>query len=378
MESKNSKNSMAKMLEFESILKKNIDSYKKKSLKLNLNAINISHYKNNSLLFNKKKLLKKKIDHFKIKNKYPINFNTEFLKIKLKNKNKILSFKNSKDNNSSFYKYIYNNTESNNNLKNYTKNSSSFRSFNKVNTSSRPYSFSKLEKSILLHTSKEKNNNIMKINYINNYYLYKKEKPSLFIKMPPTNYSLYKKELNKTDIELIDKVDLKMFENNKLKRDIRMSLLQDINPEEKNYKLYLKYLKNIPNHVNFYEEIYIVPHIKNNFSFYKSVNNFEILKHKLCDKNFLHKKILFSMNRIRIIRELLVKQKEMERKKMLEEISEKPILKWKNFGETELSLYEQQFEKYELQDSFEKCTNYQIICFADKKLRNVIFSNKFH
>lgn len=203
MESKNSKNSMDKMLEFESILKKNIDSYKKKSLKLNLNAINISHYKNNALLFNKKKLLKKKIDHLKIKNIYPINFNTEFLKIKLKNKNKIFSYKNTKDNNSSFYKYIYNNTESNNNLKNYTKNSSSFRSFNKINTSSRPYSFSKLEKSKLLHISKEKNNNIMKINYINNYCINKKERPSLFIKMPPTNYSLYKKELKKTDLELI-------------------------------------------------------------------------------------------------------------------------------------------------------------------------------
>ena len=80
------------------------------------------------------------------------------------------------------------------------------------------------------------------------------------------------------------------------------------------------------------------------------------------------------MNRIIILRQLIKEEKEKERKQMLEEIQQKPILKWKNYGETKLSLYEKQFEKYELQDSFEKCMNHQIISFADKKLRNLIFS----
>ena len=173
---------------------------------------------------------------------------------------------------------------------------------------------------------------------------------------------------------MVDKVDNKMLENEKLIKKIRISLLQDINPEENNYKLYLNYLKSIPNFFNFHQDIYMTPHIKNNFSFCQNVNNFDILVRKLCNKNILHKKVVLSMNRIRIIRELLIKEKENERKQMIEEIQQRPILKWKNHGETKLNQYEKKFGKYELQDFFEKCTNNQIIRFADKKLRNIIYS----
>ena len=92
----------------------------------------------------------------------------------------------------------------------------------------------------------------------------------------------------------------------------------------------------------------MIPHIKNNFSFCQNVNNFDILVRKLCNKNILHKKVVLSMNRIRIIRELLIKEKENERKQMIEEIQQRPILIWKNHGETKVNQYEKKFGKYEL------------------------------
>ena len=180
----------------------------------------------------------------------------------------------------------------------------------------------------------------------------------------------------KNDSELYDEIDNKMFENEKLKKRIRISLLQDINPEEKNYKLFLDFLKPMTNYYNCFADIYIVPHIKNKLAFNKSINDSEELFSKLCNKNMLHKKTVLSMNRINIIREL-IKKKEKERKKMLEEMNKKPILKWKNYEELLLSQYEKKFEKFELEDYFVKCTDYQIISFADKKLKDYIFNNIF-
>jgi len=371
------------MKDVKSILDKRIHSYKKKSLKLNLNSLNFSNFKDK----NKSKILKEKIKKIKLENIKTYDYNKkpniEFIKIKLKNKTKIFSYGNNIEKNNYFYKYIYNNPESNNNLQKYTNNSKSFQNFIKLNKTFYSYSQNKIEKSILLQTPRGKRNELLSLSNIkiNKNFTYKKENLKPFIKLPPVKlHTLSNLTIinNKNDSEIYDQVDNKMFENEKLKKRIRLSLLEDINPEEKNYKLYLDYLKPITHRYNYFEDIYIIPHFKNNFAFNKSVNDFNELYSKLCDKNFLHKKIVLSMNRIRIIRELIIKQKEKERKKMIEEIKKKPILKWKHYGELLLSEYEKQFEKYELEDSFEKCTNNQIISFANKKMKKLIFSNKFN
>ena len=372
MKSENGKDILLSKTEIKYILNKKFINSKVNALKLNIKAFNISNYKKN-LLFKGKNKSNSEIDFFQNIN-YQNSLKNEFVKIKLKNEIKINSYKNIREKNNTSYKFIYNNTDSSNNLKKYTNNSPSFQNFNELlKNSSHNYSVNKIEKSILLKTPIQKNK-YLNLNGFNSFK--NKENKNPFIILPPIKFHLLT-DLYKTDLELLDKVDNKMLENEKLIKKIRISLLQDINPEENNYKLYLNYLKPITNYFNYHQDIYMIPHIKNNFSFCQNINNFDILSKKLCNKNILHKKVVLSMNRIRIIRELLIKEKENERKQIIEEIQQKPILKWKNYGETKLKKYEKKFAKYELQDSFEKCTNNQIIRFADKKLRNIIYSKKY-
>ena len=66
----------------------------------------------------------------------------------------------------------------------------------------------------------------------------------------------------------------------------------------------------------------------------------------------------------------------MEKKQMKEEIKENSILRWNYIEEQKLNQYEQLYEKFELQDYFEKCTNNQIIRFSNKKLKNLVFTSK--
>ena len=378
--------------------KKNFNKYK--LLKLNLKSIDNSKY--NSIF---KKDFNSQNHNKIIKPKNVLsNTNTEFFKIKLKDKAKIFSYnlkslKDIKRNES--YKYIYNSPEANKNLKRYTKNSNSFRLFNESESIYNSYSIKqlkKIEKPILLQTpimkgvnpvftlnKYNKNVNEMFYNneYNNNYnynYVYKKENnPKVFIKIPPININEIFDKPNKNDIELKDDIDYKMFDNSKLRKTIRESLLQDINHEKKNNKLYLDFLKPLNHYVDYFQDIYLIPHIKNNFAFSKPTKDFEILCNKLCNKNFLHKTVVMTMNRIKIIKELKVKQKEIEEKEMMEELQSKTTMKWNNdIGENKLSYYEGLFERYELQDSFDKVTNHQVISLADKKLKDLIYSNIFY
>lgn len=177
------------------------------------------------------------------------------------------------------------------------------------------------------------------------------------------------------DAELRDKVDIKILENEKLREKIRISLLLDINHDKKHNRLYLDYLKPVNNYINYYHDIYLIPHIKNNFAFSKPIKDLEILSQKLCDKNLFHKQIVLIMNREKIIREQLIKQKEIDQKKMVEDEQDmRSALKFNNIGEGKVNQYEKKYEKYELQDSFEKCSNHQVIRFADKKLRDCLFN----
>jgi hypothetical protein len=319
--------------------------------------------------------------------------------MKLKNKTKIISYniKEMIQKNTSL-KYIYKSPESNEDLRRYTNNSSSFRFFNRQDNPYQSYTINKLkkiEKPILLQSpnnienisstrlySKDSNfynNNSYKNVLNNNIFEYQKENSKIFIKMPPIEINELIDKSNENDLELRDKVDIKILENEKLREKIRLSLLQDINHDKKHNKLYLDYLKPINHYIDFYQDIYVIPHIKNKFTFTKPIKDLEKLSQKLCDKNLFHKQIVLILNRVKIIRELLIKQKEIDLKKMFEEEQDMRFdLKFNNLEELKVNQYEKKYEKYELQDSFEKCTNHQVISFADKKARECIFTKNFY
>ena len=372
MNVKNSKDNLITEKEIKSILKTNLINNPIKSLKLNLRTFNINKNNENSL---NKYIINERNKITVFSNCQETNYynypNNEFPKIKLKNKAKILSFRNKRKKTNLLYKLNYNNDEIYNNLKKYTNNSSTYQKFRNLNNSHHRYSVNKADKSILLQTIKEKNIDIYNFPNI-------KKNPRSFLKFPPIKFKTIADLNYNNDSELYDHFDNKIFENEELIKKIKISLIQDINTEEKNLKLYLDYLKPKTHYYNYFEDVYMIPHIRNNFGLSKGFDTFEDLNNKLCNHNFLNKTVVLSMNRTRIMRDLIIKQEEGERQKILEEIKKAPILKLKYFGEDIISQYENKFEKYELQDSFEKCMNNQIISFADKKLKKLIFSKKFY
>ena len=328
----------------------------------------------------------------------PSNTNTEFFKMKLKNKTKIFSYniKGMQQKNSSL-KYIYKSPESNDDLRRYTNNSSSFRIFNGQDNPYQSYTIKKLkkiEKPILLQSPKNienisstrffsNNSKFYSINSYKNYFNHncenQKKNSKIFIKIPPIDISELVDKSSENDLESRDKVDIKILENEKLREKIRITLLQDFNHDKKHNKLYLDFLKPLNHYIDFYQDIYIIPHIKNNFAFRKPTKDLEKLSHKLCDKNLFHKQIVLILNRLIITREQLIKQKEIDQKKIFEEEQDMKFgLKYNNLEEEKINQYEKKYENYELQDSFEKCANHQVISFADKKIRECIFTKNFY
>lgn len=383
-------------------------SSQNKLLKIKLNSIN--NYPNHIMQNFKNKTINTKVNEipFIIKNNTIINPKEENSKnCYNKNKKLIFSYMHKSKN-----KYSYNNIELKNDLKRYTNNSLAFKCFNYFNKNYHPYSANKVIKSILFHTKtegqKEDSKNIFELNnipqliYTNNQKNQKnykqktisrnifftkkirtfKKKFSKFYKFSPIKIPKFDENKRSKDPELRDEVDINIFENSKLKRAVKKSLLNDINHDEVNYKLYKDYLKAFTNKVNFIEDIYMVPHIQNHLSLRKPIDNLVLLNEKLRDKNFLHKQVALSMNKILIIKILLKKKREMELKMM--EIKEneeiKPKKKWKNDEESfekKLNQFENQFEHFDLTDYFGKCNNYTIIGFANKKLKDCLYSKKF-
>ena len=71
------------------------------------------------------------------------------------------------------------------------------------------------------------------------------------------------------------------------------------------YKLYLDFKKSITNRVNYFEDIFMIPHLKNNFSLSKPFDDLIALNEKLRNRNLLHRQVALSMNKICIIKKLL-------------------------------------------------------------------------
>ena len=351
---------------------------------------------------------KKGIINFKNKTIYSLKENS---KLFINNeKPKIIICYSDRPNN----KHKYNNIELKNDLKRYTNNSSTFKYFNNLNRNYHPYSAHKAIKSILFNIKKEKklesNKNIFELNNVeqiinnnskisdglknfernslsrNTYFnktnrTFRKKFSRKFSHLSPIKVksSKYDKNNKKKDEELMDEIDVNEFENDKLKKNIKNSLLNDINHDEIHYKLYSDYLKSLTNRINFIEDIYMIPHIKNNLSLSRPFDNLVILNNKLKNKNFLHRQVALSMNKICIIKILLKKEREMELKKLKEIVEYKTKRKWykEDSFEKNINQFENNFNHFDLTDYFGKCNNYTMIGFADRKLKNCIFSKNF-
>jgi hypothetical protein len=290
----------------------------------------------------------------------------------------------------------------------------SYRAFNGLNNHYHPYSVDKVKRSPLIQVdnSKEKekqskikafnsiksllynnNNNDSKLtqyfNVIRNMFILngetstltdKIENSKIFKSIDKVNISRFINQDKYKNMEIFDTVDINQFENSKLQEAIRICLVTDINLNPLYNKLYNNFLKSITNRVNFHDDIYIVPHIRNNFSLMKPMKNFDLINEKFKNRNLLHIQVAFSINQGHIIKTLLKKKNEMDKKRMKKEEEYNPKKKW-NFAEDyykiKINEYEQQFEQFELSDFFGKCSNYAYTSFADKKLNNLIFSKKF-
>ena len=365
----------------ENLDQKKLFKIKLKTLELSSNHKAISH----TNIHNKKR----NNENEKTKSNY-LNF-SEIYKLK-SNKAKTLYSYNDK-------RYNYNNPELNNDLKRFTNNSVNFRMFNELNKPYHPYSVNKIQKYLLLdnkysHKGK-KQKNLMNINFkINriNSSRYKnidntqnntdrKERKKIFYGISPIHLPIYLDPNRIKDLELLDEVDINYFDNYKMHKIIRNTLINDdINHDVLNNNLYSNYLKSIIHQINYFEDINIIPHIENKLSMIKPYKDINHLCNKLLNRNYLHKNIAISINRSFIINELLKNKKELEEKKMMEKNEYKPKKDWGNniyYNKTKLNQYEKKFDHFELTDFFNKCYNYGYTRFADKKYKDLIFSKKF-
>jgi hypothetical protein len=340
--------------------------------------------------------------------------NTEFFKSIPDYTRTMFPYKELSKKNSDIYKYDdnnfnFNNPTLNSDLKRYTNNSINFRIFNELNKPYHPYFVDKLQKSLLFkikkRKEKEKEKRIIPLNSIkfllndsskNNLYnittrnrylfnennninktndLFRKEKLKIFLGLKQIKPLKLVIKSKIKDLELEDYVDINYFDDYKLNTKIRNALINDINTDYTNYNLYLDFIKKMPQKINHFQDIYIIPHIRNGLSLHESFIDIDILNDKLSNRNYLSKHISLSMNRIIIIEEML-KLKELAKKEKRSGKEYKFRKKWENpyYNEIKKTKYEKKFANFDLTDYFGKCRQYKFIRVADKKLKDYIFS----
>ena len=378
--------------------KQDINSLQQKSLlyKIRFHKLELFSNSNSKTIpnFNTSRSIKK-AKNYQIKNN---NFNTIFTyterRKKLKNyENYKYDIKDdTKDKYDKNHNYNYNNPILNNNLKRYTNNSVNFKNFNELNKPYHPYFIDKTKKLLLLSIKKERKKlfdspkNLPHINSSRNDYIFKesktnpKENMKLFIGIKPIK-PIILDDSNIKDLEIRDTVDFDYFKNDKCNRIIRKELLHDINFDitHNNY-LYLDFIKSKQHKINFFEDINIIPHIKNNLSLRNHrFKDIKMINKTFINRNYINKKISLSLNRSFIIKSLLKRMKEIEEERIRKEDEYKLKTRWNSdevYKEIKLSDYERKFEQFELQDYFSKSMNYSLVCLADKKLKESFFQKK--
>ena len=385
-----------------------------KHLKLYSKSKTLYNFNNSNINF--KNYLKTKKYELKKNNFCKKRANTEFFKSIPNYTRTMFPYKDLSKKNSDIYKYDdnnfnFNNPTLNSDLKRYTNNSKTFRIFNELNKPYHPYFVDKLQKSLLFkfkkrkEKEKEKEKRIIPLNSIrlllndsskNNLYnittrnrylfnennninktndLFRKEKLKIFLGLKQIKPLKLVIKSKIKDLELEDYVDINYFDDYKLNTKIRNALINDINTDYTNYNLYLDFIKKMPQKINHFQDIYIIPHIRNGLSLHESFIDIDILNDKLSNRNYLSKHISLSMNRIIIIEEML-KLKELAKKEKRSGKEYKFRKKWENpyYNEIKKTKYEKKFANFDLTDYFGKCRQYKFIRVADKKLKDYIFS----
>ena len=385
-----------------------------KHLKLSSKSKTLYNFNTSNIIF--KNYQKTKKYELKKNNFCKKRANTEFFKSIPNCTRTMFPYKDLSKKNSDIYKYDdnnfnFNNPTLNSDLKRYTNNSITFRIFNELNKPYHPYFVDKLQKSLLFkfkkrkEKEKEKEKRIIPLNSIrlllndsskNNLYnittrnrylfnennnnnktndLFRKEKLKIFLglkQIKPLKLVIKNKI---KDLELEDYVDINYFDDYKLNTKIRNALINDINTDYTNYNLYLDFIKKMPQKINYFQDIYTIPHIRNGLSLHESFIDIDIINDKLSNRNYLSKHISLSMNRIIIIEEML-KLKELAKKEKRSGKEYKFRKKWENpyYNEIKKTKYEKKFANFDLTDYFGKCRQYKFIRVADKKLKDYIFS----
>ncbi len=148
-------------------------------------------------------------------------------------------------------------------------------------------------------------------------------------------------------------------------KNVRTALLNDINNTFSKGFFYHKFYLELENRMNFFFDVCLFPHLKNNLMFlHKRLDTKELRRENLCNFNFYSKDIEISLNKRRI---KLIFEKEEEK---LNELKKR---KEKNKDE-----FEGLDNKFELEDFFNKKIDVCNISFASKKDREFVYSQKIN
>ena len=162
--------------------------------------------------------------------------------------------------------------------------------------------------------------------------------------------------------ELYDKVNSLDFQYDKLHKRIRESLLNDINPMYSLEAVSDSFYHKLENKINYIEDIYLVPHLRNHF-----ILTGKNMEQKILKANCISKQICFSMNKEKRKKIFFEDQKRKHNFYNLIIRTVKTVAKSHAKGMDTL-----QIEEY-----FTKRDIYKPVNFASEKVKNICYSSKF-
>ena len=178
--------------------------------------------------------------------------------------------------------------------------------------------------------------------------------------------------------EMKDKVNLYYFRDEKLKSKLRKALYFELNSYEYDDEKYNEYKKSIENYMNYINDIYIIPHIKNRFLYSKPIYDPRQINKILFSKNLINKEDAQGLNKFLINN---MKKEEIEKEKMKQREKKMKELSSSNNYLQKLCLdYEDEDfpkmtsdEVVEISDFFERNIGYKSVTFASNKLKKVVY-----
>lgn len=177
------------------------------------------------------------------------------------------------------------------------------------------------------------------------------------LQLPMTSFRFKYKD------ELYDRINALDFQHDQLHRRVREALFNDINPMIVFEAYNDPFFKRKENRVNFLEDIYLVPHLKNTFNLKGKDANTKIL-----NANCITKQICMSMNR--------------ERRQKIYLDDQKRIKNFYNVVLKTVKTHQKKNQRLEegvlIEESFAKNSIYKNVRFASERVKSICFSKKFN